>query len=184
MSTYLLTCQCGKTVPVEVGQAGEHVACECGAQVEVPTLRKLRHLPQAMPEARAERTAWNARKGVAAAGFILAGLLAGYALWNRITEPAVPPFDPDYRLNSVNQGLEKMTPVESWRLWVEVYQPIARSGFEVFEHPYKAAIEQQQAQSRILQTTLLIIAGVSAAVGLAAAFWPGATSKPKANGNR
>jgi hypothetical protein len=171
MSTYLLTCQCGKTIPVEVGQAGERVACECGNEVEVPTLRKLRHMPVAKPQAGDERAAWNAKKGVAAAGLIFAGLLAGYALWNRVNEPAVPQFDPDYRSKAVDQGLEKMTPLDSWKLWVEVYQPLAKSGFAVFEHPHQAAIDQQIAQHRILQTTLLIIAGVCVAVAIAAAFW-------------
>ena len=47
MTKYLLTCECGKTVPVEVGQAGEQVACQCGAKLDVPPLRKLRHLPVA-----------------------------------------------------------------------------------------------------------------------------------------
>ena len=47
MTKYLLTCECGKTVTVDIGQAGEQVACQCGAKLDVPPLRKLRHLPAA-----------------------------------------------------------------------------------------------------------------------------------------
>jgi hypothetical protein len=172
MSRYLLTCECGKTIPVDVGQAGERVQCECGAQVEVPTLRKLRHLPAAEPEVAGERTAWNASKGVAAAGFILAALLAGYALWNRLNEPKVPQFDPVFRTTKVEEGLEQMSPLDAWKMWVEVYQPLANSGFAVFEYPHKEAIEQQISQHRILQTTLLVLAAVALAVAFTAVFWP------------
>jgi hypothetical protein len=62
-------------------------------------------------------------------------------------------------------------------MWVEVYQPLANSGFAVFEYPHKATIEQQIAQHRILQTTLLVIAAVCVAVALAAVFWPGGARK-------
>jgi hypothetical protein len=179
MSTYLLTCQCGKTIPVEVGQAGGHIACECGAQNEVPTLRKLRHLPIATPDVDANQAAWNTSKGIATAGLILAALFAAYALWNRLTEPTVPRFDPVNRTQAVSQGLEKMSPLDSWNLWVEIYQPLAKSGFAVFEHPQTDAIERYIAQRRVLQTTLLIIAAVCAAIGAAVAFWPKAAPAPK-----
>jgi len=157
---------------VEVGQAGGHVACACGNHLDVPALRNLRHLPLAQQEASRPRAVWSTNKGIAAAGLIVAGLLAAYALWNRFNEPAVPKFDPDYRINAVNEGLTKMSPIESWKLWVEVYQPLAKSGFAVFENPHTAAIEQHIAQRRVLQTTLTIIAAICAAVALAAAYWP------------
>ena len=124
------------------------------------------------PKTGAERPAWNASKGVAAAGLILASLFAGYALWSRFNEPTVPQFDPDYRTKAVDQGLEQMTPREAWKLWVEVYQPLAKSGFAVFEYPHKADIEQQIAQHRILQTTLFVIAAICVAIALTAVFWP------------
>ena len=45
MTKYALTCECGNTLSVEIGQAGEQVICQCGAKLDVPPLRKLRHLP-------------------------------------------------------------------------------------------------------------------------------------------
>jgi hypothetical protein len=173
MSTYLLTCDCGKTVPVEVGQAGERVACECGAQLEVPTLRKLRHLPVARSELAPSRGAWSASKGLVAAGLIVAGLLAIAAAWSWLTEPAVPKFDPDAQLRAVDMELAEITPSNAWLRWVTYYQPLARLGFSDLQYPYTAVIERQIAQRRFLQTMLLVIAGVCAAVALIALFWPG-----------
>ena len=69
MSTYLLTCDCGKTVPVEIGQAGGQVTCSCGTQLDVPTLRKLRHLPAA---ATAEEPSRPATVGARGKGVIAA----------------------------------------------------------------------------------------------------------------
>jgi hypothetical protein len=41
---YLLPCSCGQKVRVEPAQAGGQVACACGANLNVPTLRGLRQL--------------------------------------------------------------------------------------------------------------------------------------------
>lgn len=44
---YLLPCRCGNEVIVDSTQAGETVACSCGEQLLVPTLRGLRGLKPA-----------------------------------------------------------------------------------------------------------------------------------------
>ena len=173
MSKYLLTCGCGTGAPVEVGQAGGQVDCPaCGAKLDVPPLRKLRHLPAAAEASEPAATTWGARQGVAAAGLILAGALAGIALWNRFTEPTVPEFDPAARLQSVDQSLETMTPAQGWQLWVELYRPMAERGFAIMENPHKDAIEQHIARRRFFQKTLLIAAAICTAVALAAILWP------------
>ena len=177
MSKYLLTCECGKKIPVDVGQAGGSVTCSCGAQLDVPALRNLRNLPLAQPEAARSRTPWNASKGFTAAGLIVAGLLAAFALWNRFTEPAAPKFDPLRQTRAVNDVLEKISPTDAWMMWVNVYQPMAKRGFGVYQHPHAEAIEQHIARRRTLQTTLLILAAVCAATALTAAFWP--RTKPR-----
>lgn len=48
---YLLPCACGRKLPVEVAQAGEIVRCACGQSVTVPSLRRLRELEHAAPQA-------------------------------------------------------------------------------------------------------------------------------------
>jgi hypothetical protein len=41
---FLLPCECGKEIPVEAGQAGETIICECGTKIEVPQLSELKTL--------------------------------------------------------------------------------------------------------------------------------------------
>jgi hypothetical protein len=172
MSTYLLTCQCGKTIPVEAGQAGERVTCECGAQLDVPTLRKLRHLPAAQPAAAKPRAAWSVGKGFVAAGLIAAGLFVLAAAWTWWTEPVMPQFNPEDQLRAVDAELARITPAQAWMRWVAFYQPLAKRGFTDAVYPYAATIEQQIAERRFLEKTLLGIAAFCAAVALIVAFWP------------
>jgi hypothetical protein len=160
-------------VPVEIGQAGGQVACpSCGAQLDVPPLRKLRHLPVAAAESQPVPSTWGARQGVATAGLILAAVLVSVALWNRFSEPAVPQFDPAARLQSVDRGLESMTPAQAWQMWVELYRPMATRGFAIIEDPHKPAIEQHIAKQRFFQKTLLVAAAIFAVVALATILWP------------
>jgi hypothetical protein len=172
MSKYLLNCPCGKQVSVDVGQAGGKVACACGKQLDVPTLRNLRHLPQVETDRAAATVGWNPRKGIIAASLIVAGLLAAYAGWNFLTEPTVPKFADVYDSSEVEANWDKMNPVEAWTLWIDIYRPLAKTGFHTYEHPHKAAIEDHVAFRRVLQSTLLIIAAVAVAIAITAALWP------------
>lgn len=178
MSKSLLTCGCGNNVSVDVGQAGGRVACpSCGAQLDVPPLRKLRHLPTVAPESRPVRSTWSARQGVATAALILAAVLIAIALWSRFNEPTAQPFDPAARRQAVDRGLESITPVEGWHMWVDLYRPLAERGFAVIEDPHKPAIEQYVARQRFFQKILLIVAAGCLAIALAAALWPRPTPR-------
>ncbi len=42
MTEYEVSCECGKTIPVEAMQAGATITCPCGKPVQVPKLSKLR----------------------------------------------------------------------------------------------------------------------------------------------
>ena len=171
MTRYLLPCSCGQNTAVDVGQAGERVNCPCGAVLEVPPLRKMRHLAVA-PSAEAQPAArWNFRKGIVTACVTLAALLGAIALGIWITEPTVPSFTAG-RAAAVEQGLQTMTPAQGWHLWIEVYKPLAERGFSEIVHPHTAAIEANIAQRRFLEKTLLSAAGVFVAVAVLAAFWP------------
>jgi hypothetical protein len=172
LSKYLLTCGCGKTVPVEIGQAGGHVACSCGAQLDVPPLRKLRHLPVAATERDHPASAWSARKGIIACGLILAGLLAAATLWSRFSEPSIPPFDPAGYQRMWDERLKSMTPVDGWRTWIEYVRPIAERGFAVFEYRDAAAVQEEVAGKRFFQKMMLILAAACAAMAVTAALWP------------
>jgi hypothetical protein len=106
--TYLLPCTgCQQSIPVEIAQAGETVRCDCGADVPVPTLGKLRRLPtvdSVVPGGQkiiAGSTSWNKSRGrffedkttafysepikrgryIFALGFLVAAISAGTAVF-------------------------------------------------------------------------------------------------------
>ena len=74
MSDYLLPCACGQSINVSAAKAGQQVRCECGALVDVPTLRGLAELPRPASKAPRRGTAWNNRHRLALVLVVLAGL--------------------------------------------------------------------------------------------------------------
>lgn len=177
MSKYLLPCACGQNVPVDIGQAGREVVCTCGATMEVPPLRKLRHLPAAVAAAERPTSTWNSRSGTVTALLVLASLPAAWAIWSRLSEPTIEPFDAAVRRQVVDEGLDKLTPFAAWELWVARYRPLAESGFAVLEHPHTAQIEQFVTKQRFLQKVLLAVAGILAGTAAVAALWPNAVQR-------
>jgi hypothetical protein len=157
---------------VEIGQAGEQVACSCGAKLDVPPLRKLRHLPVATETPDRPASAWNARRGIIAACLILAIVPALWAIWSRLNEPYIGEFNPQVRQQMVEQDLERMTPLETWNLWMDRYRPMAEHGFSELEHPQAMAVDEYVAKQRFLQRTLLVVSGVFVAIAAIAAVWP------------
>jgi hypothetical protein len=93
-----LPCQCGREVVVTRAQAGGTVTCECGAELNVPTLRGLAELRPAPVVAGAGRSNWDDRHRVGfllALGAISCLLVAGY-LWASLPEPEALPSQQDY----------------------------------------------------------------------------------------
>ncbi len=43
---YRLTCECGRSFPVETRQAGQTLDCECGKTLQIPTMLKMKRLPE------------------------------------------------------------------------------------------------------------------------------------------
>ncbi len=84
-AVYLLPCSCGKKVPVDAGQAGAKVTCDCGQQLAVPTFRALKELEQEKPVAAVavaggESSDWNAVRGVMFSFGMLISLIAAVLL--------------------------------------------------------------------------------------------------------
>jgi hypothetical protein len=140
--------------------------------VDVPPLRKLRHLPVATSEAEKAPSAWGARHGIVAACLILALVPALWALYSRLTEPYVEPFDVEIRRQVVEHGLEGLTPAQAWQQWIEWFRPLAERGFSELAHPHAAQIERYVARERVLQKALLAVAGVLVGIALIAVLWP------------
>jgi hypothetical protein len=172
MSKYLVECDCGNKLPVDMGQAGGRVACTCGNLVDVPPLRKLRHLPTAEIEVERPTSTWSARKGVITASLLLAGALAIVNAWNWFTQPTVPEFDPVAYQRGIEQRLNKMTPGQSWEWWIEYYKPMAERGFGNLQLANRGVIEKTIVERQSLRRTLWIVAAIAIAVAAAAAFWP------------
>jgi hypothetical protein len=173
MSKYLVECNCGNKLPVDIGQAGGRVTCTCGNLVDVPPLRQLRHLPPAALEKERPTASWNARKGVITASLLLIGAIAVANAWSWFTQPKIPKFDPvAYERDVVEQRLNKMTPTQSWLWWVEYYRPMGERGFSNLELANRAQVENSISQRQSMRRTLWIVAAIGAAVALAAAFWP------------
>jgi len=66
-ATYLLPCHGDNVVEITTADAGRTVACPCGEQVLVPTLREIRRLPQKQTseESTAARGAgWSLQQGI------------------------------------------------------------------------------------------------------------------------
>ena len=64
MPTYLLTCQCGNDLPVEVAQAGDSLTCECGENITIPNLRDVKMLPLAPDQQPVATSNWNLATGI------------------------------------------------------------------------------------------------------------------------
>jgi hypothetical protein len=177
MARYLLTCGCGKELPVDAGQAGGQIVCSCGACLDVPTLRNLRHLPQEVVAPSQQSTKWSARKGLAAVFLIGAALLAAVSLGNWITEPSLPEFDPVLQAKLVDEQLLQISPVEAWKTWIVAYRPLAERGFTPMESSKAPAIRAAVIHKRFLEFSFLSLAGVCLLVAALAAMWPTATPK-------
>jgi hypothetical protein len=160
------------TVPVDVGQAGGRVACSCGAQLDVPTLRQLRQLPQEKTEETGSRASWGTRQGWIATTLIIAAALLAWAAWSRWTQPRQPKFVAEEYLASVDENLKKWSPEDGWNLWIQFYRPLSDRGLPVFHAHNAAQIETEIAEARFLRGMLVSIAVVFAAAAAAIAAWP------------
>jgi hypothetical protein len=184
MATYLLSCNCGKTLPVEVGQAGGQVVCTCGTTLDVPTLRMLRHLPLAPTEQPKSASAWSARKGAIAVFLIAAGVLAALGLLNRLTEPKLPEFHPEAQSEMVDRQLGQLKPVDAWKSWIVLYRPLAETGFTPMQSRDEPRIRAEIDHSRFLQAAMLGVASVCVALAAITALWPGGKPKTGRQGDK
>jgi len=182
MSTYLLTCSCGERVPVEIGQAGGSVTCRCGTKLDVPTLRQLRHLPQVKAEEAPVRSGWGARQGIIAASAIAVVACLVWSVWSWKNDPVHAVFDPVQRMQVVEEHIK--TPAGAWEAWIEFYKPMAEHGFPLFQASNVGQIEQQRADRRFFRGMLWSLAGICAAIGVAAVFWPASKQRGKGGARR
>jgi hypothetical protein len=143
MARYLVPCDCGREHAVDAGQAGDRLACDCGATVTVPALRKLRELPVAREQSPAESgPIWGMRQAAMTVCLLAATacLIVAGASW--YSERPVPTIDPAKYATSVDRLVSQMTPLHGWQRWVDTYQPLATRGFDVYKHPATDAMQR------------------------------------------
>lgn len=169
---YLVPCSCGRTVPAGPNQAGSALTCECGNEVEVPPLRKLRSYPQQASQETTTGGQWTARHAVTSALVALAIALGGYGLYLRVAEPDMPQFGEFYQ-QAIDQDAERMLaegkPIDFWRHWMVTGPLLREQGFAPIETPQEQATANYLADYRTRTTWLLMAAGVAG--GLAAVAW-------------
>jgi hypothetical protein len=161
MAKYLVPCVCGRRLAVDTGQAGESLVCECGATVAVPTLRQLRQLPESCDVAAAPAgSTWGLRQGAITVSLLLAAVCLVLAGLSKYSEQPLPTIDPVARTASVDKQVGAMTPLEAWQVWINSYQSLATTGFEVYKHPASAAMEMNLDWHRAIQWSALGLAAV------------------------
>lgn len=171
MAKHLLTCACGRQHTVETRQAGESLACDCGAKIAVPALRQLRQLPEAGAETTAvAQPAWGFRQGAITVSLLLAAVCLAIAGASRYSEQPVPTLDTEKYSENVDRLVGNMTPLEGWQRWNDSYEPLLSTGFEVLKHPATDAMQQKLDWHRAIQWSALTLAAVFGIAALALAF--------------
>ena len=109
---YLLPCSCGECRPIELRQAGETVACRCGAVLEVPAMREIQQNLE--PHVRPGDTAtggqawtWGRRECRMFLGVILTIIGLGLLATTQVTRPKLP-------------DIGSLSPIQTWMLWQDL----------------------------------------------------------------
>lgn len=161
MKKYLLPCECGQKIEVDAGQSGLKVACACGKQLEVPTLRGLARL-EAAPSGNAAKTAsaapaWGPGQGLLFVGVVL--LICGV-----IAVALVLRARPAWRVQSevIAVGVDRLTPGQLFERWEEL-----RKGLVATEDPIRQSYDADWAQFRRRRAMAFMPLGAGALLILA-----------------
>ncbi len=171
MPRYLLSCNCGQAVPVELGQAGGQVVCRCGRPLDVPPLRRLRELPLDEFDSASPRRDWRPRYGVVAALLIAAAVPASASLWLHLNEPRPPAFDTAAMQKRLAAQLDEVTPAAAWKWWIDNHAQL-ENGFQVYSYRLPEKEQQQLQRSQFVKLLLLVPAGIALAAAACVAVWP------------
>jgi hypothetical protein len=155
---------------VDTAQAGESIGCECGKTIAVPALRQLRQLPPAEEQKMAAASSWGVRQGVIASCLIAAAFSTIVAAVSYSKQPEMPVFDPVQYTRMTNDQIDRMTPMTAWGTWVNGYRNLGVTGFREFHHPATAEIQLDIDRHRLVQMTMLGVAGLALVIAAGAAM--------------
>jgi len=172
---YLLPCEeCGEETPIDTNQAGQPIACCCGAMLEVPSLRGIRELARSgeAVETVAKR-AWSRGRGIAfVAGLviILVTLGLGAIAVVRITSLA-DISEPSVHAREIDGAeIDAMSPLEAWGEWKE----LRKEGLGPYHPPIHLLAQQSIRDHKIFVGVVSVIAVCGLALSAGACFFPSA----------
>ncbi len=151
---YLLVCPaCGRKTPVEAFQAGQRVACPCGATLDVPTLLELGRLDRAEPsEPLVLAGAWGLWQRLLIVGLLIVAAAALLALLTYAWRPTLV-------------DMQKLPPRLAWRFWRELQQGL--------DSPPSPAEQAYVQKVRMYRLWWIVVAAIGAAglVTVGIAIW-------------
>ena len=167
MPSYRVPCsECQNIVEVTVAQAGSSIACKCGAQIEIPTMRELRAMVTEEPTATTKKVArrgWSQTQGVLfSIGLLTAAIAAFSSLWvvnkkNRL--PTEPPI-------LQHQDVSKYSMEDLWKGWIE----ISESDLSTRRRPMYLDARDQSETLNIVLYVALGATGLGLALALSSLF--------------
>jgi hypothetical protein len=171
---YLLPCpQCRTNLTVTTGEAGGQVRCNCGATVDVPTVRGLRELA-VVTESAEPQSRWTTRHSVTFMGGVLlvAGIAAGLAL--HLYAESIRP------VQTFADKVQEMSAAETWELWTHYFQ-LGIGTWQVDEGPTQKINRRRYHSFKNFQWISFGIAGVGAVIALVGwfALTPRQRQRPK-----
>ena len=143
---YLLPCSsCGEKIPVEVGQAGQQIECDCGASLDIPTMVGIRALQRVEPSPEDQRpiSRWEARHGVLLVGAVITVAALCMAAYVHQIRPRMI-------------DVEEMDPFQTWLAWQFLREGVRRPSFEV--NPLRIYQLSQEANRRWMAASLSLVA--------------------------
>jgi len=90
---FLLPCACGKTIPVEPVQAGNRIHCQCGAELQIPTLlamRRLERVQDSPNKGTSDKLVWGPKQRLFVVGILISATGLAMATWFYATRPRKP----------------------------------------------------------------------------------------------
>ncbi len=113
---YLLPCSCGKKLTVRARQAGEHVRCECGTELEVPTMRGLSKLSRSDDQEETQKPLWSRQQGITFLASAIAIGCAVFTIYLFLERPTITPIT-GRTLAEIRQDFEGYNPAQTMDYW-------------------------------------------------------------------
>lgn len=166
MKRYLLPCSCGRNLPVEMSQAGQHVVCKCGGLLEVPTLRSLRELETTIhTEGAGSEDGGRAERLLLVFGLTLVVLSLLVFTFSYtatlLTDNSQQVAKGPYRL--VREPLDDLSPTEAWIEWRSLHSdPLTRNKDFAFWAKLRATLSPKR--DKPIAAAIAIVGFVLAAI--------------------